>query len=243
MPITTLSTLQMCYLQHQQFYMRTFNRLRSINKDMGRPQFPYMGLVRVNGLLQAEVYAPEGLGKRPNCKADLPTDPLWALHTVSLTQVGVFTLGAASTDLHFSVASAWSGENYHFIVHIASLDLDLTAVCSELPAQTSKCGPPTLFALLRMIIVLWNILSPARYVEMSPQLRDISPARYVELKPQLRDIQNDTWWSLNYPLRPSTWPSHLVRPPTHDYYICLRGNVKFRAAISLFKWTKISPKY
>ena len=94
MPITTLSTLQMCYLQHQQFYMRTFNRLRSINKDMGRPQFPYMGLVRVNGLLQAEVYAPEGLGKRPNCNADLLTDPLWALHPASPTQVGVFTLGA-----------------------------------------------------------------------------------------------------------------------------------------------------
>ena len=102
--------------------------------------------------------------------------------------MGVFTLGATSTDLHLSVASAWSGDNYHFTVHIASLDLDLTAVCSELPAQTSKSGPPTLFALLRMIIVLWNILSPARYVEMSTQLRDISPARYVELKPQLRDI-------------------------------------------------------
>ena len=54
-------------------------------------------------------------------------------------------------------------------------------------------GPPTLFALLRIIIVLWNMLSPARYVEMSPPLQDISPARNVGLKPQLRDIQNDTW--------------------------------------------------
>ena len=53
----------MCYLRQQQFYTRTFNRLHSINKDMGRPQFPYMALVQVNGPLQAEVCAIEGLGK------------------------------------------------------------------------------------------------------------------------------------------------------------------------------------